>query len=95
MLGSFYFCNEKSELWKTYKTRIVIFYNDLEIFAQLCKNENIVKNMPNIIKIYEDVYHLIMNKLFNTSNDTSYSFRIEIYNYEKFKRYHSSLLFSH
>jgi hypothetical protein len=94
LLGNFYFCSATTDIWKTYKTRIVIFYHNLEIFAQVCKDETIVKNMKTVLKIYNELYQIIMHQLFNSLNGASYTFRIEIYNYEKFENYQEGVLYS-
>jgi hypothetical protein len=65
-LGDFYTCKAESDEWKTYKWRIIIHYKDSEILAQMCKPEQIYKNMKKTMLIYQQILELFqkLNKKF-------------------------------
>lgn len=54
-LGAFYTCKTASHEWKTYEWRILIHCDGSEIFAQMCKPEDIAINMGNTMQIYETI----------------------------------------
>jgi hypothetical protein len=81
-LGDFYVCAAKSDEWrKTHHTRIVILIGYSEIYAQMCKEEQIIQNMNVFYKIYNELYNIFKKldpELINNNN-----IRIELYNNEK------------
>ena len=81
-LGSFYVCAAKSDEWrKTHHKRVVILIEQSEIYAQMCKDEQITSNMPIFFKIYKELYN-IFNKLDKELVNTN-NIRIEVYDVEE------------
>jgi hypothetical protein len=77
-LGDFYMCAAKLDEWKKYYKRIAIFIGYLEIYAQMCKEEQISENMPTFFKIFKELYHIFykLDKELVINNNI----RIELYN---------------
>ncbi len=69
-LGDFYNCKSKSEEWKKYEWRILIDCDGSEIFAQMCKPEQIEKNIKNTMDIYAKIleaFKKLDNKRFSAT----------------------------
>ncbi len=59
-LGEFYTCKSRYDEWKTYEWRIVIFCNDIEIFAQMCTEDQISKNIKRTMNVYNEIRDLFI-----------------------------------
>jgi RNA-binding protein YhbY len=59
-LGEFYTCKSEFDEWKNYDWRIVIFCNDIEIFAQMCTEDKISKNIKTTMKVYNEIRDLFI-----------------------------------
>lgn len=82
-LGEFYSaCSDDENVWRKYNHyRIVIIINHMEIYAQMCKPEQISKYMDKIIKIYNELCELFYkfdNSIENNKSDYSRN-NIKIY----------------
>ncbi len=79
-LGEFYTCKSQYDEWKDYEWRIVILCDNIELFAQMCTEDQIAKNMKTSMKIYNEVRDLfiILDTPRFTKNDPN-PLKISIY----------------
>lgn len=71
LLGKFYVC--ASNDFRNNNHRVVILFNNIEIFAQMCKKANIIDNFEKFYNIY-----LKLHKLFYKLDPTIFG-KIEFY----------------
>jgi len=72
LLGDFYIC-ASNNYGGNNEHRIVINFNNVEIYAQMCKKTKIIENLDKIYIIYLDIY-----KLFNKLDKNIFG-KVEIY----------------
>jgi len=72
LLGDFYIC-ASNNYGQNNEHRIVINFNNIEIYAQMCKKTKIIKNLDKIYIIYLEI-----SKLFNNLDKNIFG-KIEIY----------------
>ena len=71
LLGNFYTC--ATNKYNKYDNRIVIEFNNVEIYAQMCKKGTLINNFAKTYNIYLDLY-----KIFNQLDKNIYG-SIQIY----------------
>jgi hypothetical protein len=59
-LGEFYTCKSEYDEWKKYEWRVVIFCNDIELFAQMCNQDKITQNIKKTMKVYDEIRELFI-----------------------------------
>jgi hypothetical protein len=59
-LGHFYTCKAPKQVWtKKHNYRIVINVLNFEIYAQMCTEDQITKNIETTMKVYSEIYDLL------------------------------------
>ncbi len=78
-LGKFYTCKSRYDEWKTYEWRIVILCDKIELFAQMCNEEQIARHIKTSMEVYNEIRELFVRLDSKRFTAKPYPLKISIY----------------